>query len=151
MSIGSEIILEAGQEIGIHSLARPMDSETIIKGMNKLNGMLRSWKSLDVDLSTVQLNVPSDVLSEPLDARNAIVLNLALLMAGPFSNGRATVSPELRINAAVEKNYVFIYYRNFDLPDKVASATLPVGAGNSKGIQPQVFKGDGGIISDVNP
>lgn len=150
MSLGTEIILESLQEIGAHSIARSADSETIVLGMRKLNGMVRTWKSMEIETGMVPLKIPADELSEPLDARNAIVLNLAILMAPLFDNGKGNVSGQLRSNAATELNYISIFYRTFDLPEKISSATLPVGAGNSKGIQRRVFKGNNGIISDEN-
>lgn len=148
MSTGTVIIQDALRMIGAHSTVAPAEAEAIVLGMTVLNSMLQRWTSQDIDIQTTPLEVPGDELSEPNDARNAIVENLALLLSPNFSNGDSIVSPTLRSNANVDYNLVKALYWCGNIPDKVVSATLPKGAGNSKGVLRETFFGVGTSVND---
>ena len=130
MSTGTDIIRDALSEIGVVSVVSPAAPETIEAGRKKLNSMLELWLSKNIVLGTRPLDVAGDELSEPADARNAIVTNLALELAPLFDNGKQIVSPNLRSNA--RRNYVNIrrLYGRVMVPEKVLSSTTPLGAGN---------------------
>lgn len=141
MSIGTVIIKSALKNIGAHSLVAPADPSDITDGKDVLNSMLQSWIMRNVSIGITPLNVPGDELNEPADTTNGIVYNLALAMSPRFDNGKTIVSKELRDLARSE--YAWIegeYYRIF-VPAINVSSTLPRGAGNTRGIDPQVFYG----------
>lgn len=143
MSKGTGVIQEALEEIGAHSIAMPAPAETIVNGMNKLNAMMQLWISWGIDIQVVPLKVPGDELSEPIDTRNAIVANLALILAP--SQGKVA-SQELKTNARNGLNMVKTLYQKFTISKTVPSSTLPKGAGNSKGSNRSVFFGPGATL-----
>lgn len=148
MSTGTEVIQDALRLIGAHSTVTPADAESILLGMTMLNSMLQRWTSQNIDIMTTPLEVPADELSEPADTRNAIVENLALQMSPNFDNGKNIISPILKSNADFDYNIVKALYWCGSIPDKVVSATLPKGAGNSKGILREAFFGVGTTVND---
>lgn len=141
MSIGTVIIETALKNIGAHSLVAPADPSDITQGKDVLNSMLQSWIMRDISLGITPLSVPGDELNEPADATNGIVYNLALYMAPRFDNGKTVVSQELRNLARSEYEYIYGHYLVHCIPSINVSSTLPRGAGNTRGIDPQVFYG----------
>lgn len=146
MSSGTTIIELALKEIGAHSIVAPADSESIVTGMSVLNSMLQLWLSQAIDLGIVPLQAPGDELGEPLDARQAIIDNLAVAVSPNFDNGNNIVSPALR--AAANRGYTSIenLYQIVTIPNKVVSSTLPRGAGNDRGALNNPFAGSGATI-----
>ncbi len=143
MSTGTEIIQNAMERIGAHSIHQPAEPSDIIKGMDILNSMLQLWISWGVDIQTVPIDQPGQDLSEPPDAKNAIIDNLALAMAPNFDNGKVIVSPRLMANAMRGIQQIRTLYRKFKVPRKRPSSLLPRGAGNSKGsFRRDIFFGD---------
>lgn len=139
MSSGTEIITEALQKIGVASVAAPASPEAIDTAKNTLNGMLQMWQSVGVDMGVVPLNAPGDELSEPLDARNGIVNNLAIMLAPDFSNGKQVVSPELSRNARIGYTFIKKMYQPVVIPQKKVSSTMPKGAGSTRGVWRSTF------------
>lgn len=140
MSTGTEIIERALQRIGAHSKVQPAAPETIIEGMNTLNSMIQLWISWGVDIQTVIIDDPGQELSEPIDAKNAIIDNLAIQSAPNFDNGQVIVSATLAANARRGITQIRTLYRKYKVPKRRPSSTLPKGAGNSKGsFQRSVF------------
>jgi len=139
MSSGTEIITEALQKIGAASVVAPADPDAIVAGKNALNSMLQQWLSVGIDMGTVPLDSPGDELSEPMDARNGIVDNLALMLAPFFSNGKQVVTPELSRSAKI--GYIFIkkMYQPVVIPQKKVSSTMPMGAGSTRGVWRSTF------------
>ncbi len=131
MSIGTDIITEALQEIGVVSAVSPAAPESIEIGRKKLNSMLEMWLTRSIVIAFSPLEAAGNDLNEPLDCRNGIVTNLALEMAPLFSNGKQIVSPQLRSNAARDFQSIKSLYGCVTIPLKVLSSTTPVGAGNS--------------------
>lgn len=148
MSTGTELIQDAGRMVGAHSTVSPMDSDAILVGMTALNGMLQMWTSQNIKVPFTPLEAPGDQFGEPADARNAIVGKLALQIAPNFYSEKGIVFPELSANAMRDYNIVKSLYWSGSIPKKVVSATLPKGAGNSKGILREVFFGPGGTLND---
>ena len=134
MSTGTAIITDALKLIGVNSVVTPPAPENIIDGMNTLNSMLETWRSLDIIIGTTPLGVPGGELSEPPDTRNAIVSNLAISIAPYFSNGKQIVTPELKSLATSQYNTISDIYKNNPIPKKVLSSTTPVGSGNRNGV-----------------
>lgn len=148
MSSGTFIIQSALKRIGANSLAQPAGPEAITEGRDILNSMLQLWLSENIDLGIVPLDAPGDELGEPLDARNAIIDNLALRLAPDFDNGNNIVSPQLTANAKREFTLIRNLYQKVLIPIKIVSSTLPIGQGNKTGLTRQrVFKGIGGTVN----
>lgn len=148
MTIGTEIIKDGLKRIGAHSIVQPAAPETIVEGMDILNSMLQLWASWGIDIQFVPLEVPGDNLAEPMDAKNAIIDNLALAMSANFDNGENIVSPMLLSNARNGFDMVKTLYQTFKIPKKRPSSTLPRGAGNQKGNWTEVFFRDRRILSE---
>lgn len=143
MSSGTEIIQAALMRIGAHSLVAPAPPESIIVGRDTLNSMLMLWLSQDIDLGIAPLDAPGDKLDEPLDTRQGIIDNLAIMLAPNFDNGKTVVSQTLVFNARIGFITIKSLYENLTIPDKVLSSTLPRGAGNTRGTLPRIFAGKG--------
>lgn len=146
MSSGTVIIESGLKLIGAHSLAAPADPESIELGMNTLNSMLQLWLSQAIDLGIIPLQAPGDELAEPMDARQAIIDNLAIALAPNFETPTGPVSPILR--GAANRGYASIenLYQIVTIPNKVVSSTLPRGAGNNRGSWNSPFAGKGATI-----
>jgi len=133
MSTGTDIIQDALQEIGVSSVVTPPSAQAINTGVRKLNSMMEMWLSRNIVLGVTPLEVAGDELNEPYDTRNAIVFNLALLLAPSFSNGKQIVTADLKASARDGFNQVRSLYGSVTIPGKVVSSTLPVGEGNKIG------------------
>ncbi len=149
MSTGTEIIKEALQGIGAHSIISPASPASIELGKKKLNSMLEMWLSKGISIGFTPLDVPGNELNEPPDTRNGIISNLSIELSPDFDNGKAIVSQELRRNARVGFSDIKNLYQIITVPNKVVSSTLPVGAGNSRGINRRVFFRKGGVVTDA--
>lgn len=139
MSTGTAIIERALEAIGAHSIVSPASPNSIVLGMEKLNSMLEMWLTLGITIGFTPLEVPGDELNEPNDTKNGIIDNLAVELAPNFDNGKVVVSPALRQNAIRNFNHIKNLYQSVTVPTKVVSSTLPVGAGNSRGVNSRVF------------
>ena len=123
-----------------------MDASDISVARDNLNSMLQLWLSQGIDLGTVPLDAPGDELSEPLDARQAIIDNLAIYMAPDFEQRNPIVSQSLIKNARIGLVLIKGLYQNLTIPDKVVSSTLPRGAGNNRGIFTRIFYEKGATL-----
>lgn len=146
MSSGTFIIQSAYQRIGAHSVVAPATPEAIEAGQFILNSMMQLWLSENIDLGTVPLLAPGSELGEPADSTNAIIDNLALLLAPNFDNGRQIVSPQLKANAKLGKSLIRNLYQQITIPEKVVSSTLPLGQGGRHGFRWRTFKGVGNTV-----
>lgn len=144
MSTGTSLIEDALKEIQVISVAVPSSPEQITHGLDKLNSMIQIWLSWGIKMQTVPITEPGEDLNEPEDARNAIVTNLALSLAAVY---RAEVVGSLRNDARLSLEMVKSLYQEVSIPDKVVSSTLPLGAGNSKGVDARVFFPKGGTVN----
>ncbi|MGI9306782.1 MAG: hypothetical protein ACR2P5_05695 [Gammaproteobacteria bacterium] len=144
MSDGTAIITEALQESQIVSVVVPASPEQINHGLGKLNSMVQMWISMGIKMNLVPLPTAGDQLHEPADARNGIVLNLAILLATAY---KRPVSDDLRTAGAKELAMIKLLYQEICIPDAVPSSTLPKGAGNSKGVDSKRFFGKDSTIS----
>lgn len=148
MSSGTELIQDAYRQLGVHSIAKPVSSDSIARAVVFLNGMLSRWLSLSIDLKTIPIKLPGEQVDEPIDARQAIVFNLALLLAPMFDNGKNIVSEELRRNARLTYEEMRTLYQTYEVPDKIVSGTLPRGAGNSRGTLPRIYSGENAEVDN---
>lgn len=130
MSTGTELIKEALQQLNAHSIASPAAPESIENALKKLNSMVELWLSRNIRLGVVPLKVVGDDLQEPIDARNAIVSNLALLLAPDFDAGKIVVSKDLKASAARDFGQIQVIYQRHFIPNKTISSTTPLGQGN---------------------
>ena len=145
MSTGTSLIEGALKELGVVSVAVPSSPEQITDGLIKLNSMMNIWLSWGIMLQWSPITVPGEDLEEPIDVTNAIITNLAIKLAPAYSK---PVSPDLRNNARIEMDMVKSLYQEVCIPDKVPSSTLPLGAGNSKGVDSRVFFPNGDTLSN---
>ena len=148
MSIGTDIIQEALNQIGAHSIVSPADPESIVKAMKVLNSMLQLWLSKSIDMGTTPLKNPGDELNEPLDGRQVIIYNLAVKTAPMFENGKVIVSQDLKRNALSGFDDIRSLYQVITIPDKVVSSTLPRGQGNTRFRDFRIFQGHGTTIKN---
>lgn len=130
MSIGTEIIEDALKTLGAHSIVSPPDPEAISVGLRVLNSMMELWQSRGILVGFVPLKVAGDDLQEPIDARNAIISNLALGLAAYFDNGKNVVSQELQAAANRDFGQIQVLYQRHTIPNKKISSTTPLGQGN---------------------
>ena len=148
MTTGTVLITRGLNRLGAFSIIAPPDAASILVGMENLNAMMETWLSRSMDLGVIPLEVPADDLQEPADARNAIIDNLAIQMAPDFDNGQVVVSRNLGVNARLGMFTVQALYRRIPVIPKGVSSTLPVGSGNTRGVQRRTFFGPDGFISN---
>lgn len=132
MTTGTDLVKSALRKIGAHSIAAPAAPETITEGRDTLNAMLQSWLSRNINLGIVPLDAVGEEVGEPADATNAIVFNLAMLLAPDFDNGKEVVSNSLAMNARKEFQIISTLYNTTTIEAKVVSSTLPKGQGNKQ-------------------
>ena len=149
MSSGTSIIEDGLKRIKVVSVMVPSSPEQITDGLAILNSMIQLWYSKSIKMGTVPITTPGSDLNEPIDARNAIVDNLAVLMAPLYDGGtgKEIVSRELRASAKNGFANIRTRYQDFTIPERVASSTLPRGAGNSNSFRSRIFNPEGGKIS----
>jgi len=146
MTIGTDIIKRALQEIGAHSNIAPASPASIELGMKNLNSMLELWLSENIQIGFTPLKAPGDELNETPDTTNGIVSNLSVLLAPNFSNGVTIVSPELDRNARVQLIKIKRIYEKITVPPKVVSSTLPRGQGNQRNGFNRTYYPKGGAV-----
>jgi len=132
MTIGTDIILDALENIGAHSNIAPASPTSIERGMKYLNSMLELWLSQNIQIGFTPLKAPGDELNEPPDTTNGIESNLAILLAPKFSNAVSVVSVDLKTNARIQLIQIKRIYEKITVPKKVVSSTLPTGSGNQR-------------------
>ena len=148
MSSGTFIIESAYKRIGVHSVAKAAAPEDIEDGKDTLNAMLQAWQSKDIFLETVPLDKSGDELGEPMDARNAIIDNLAIMCAPNFDNGKVVVSQQLKDNARAGMALVNSLYRVTEIPKKKVSKLTVRGSGHGRHHGTRIFMGDNNELSD---
>ncbi len=148
MSSGTEIIESALQEIGAQSIGASAPPQAIEDGMKRLNRMLQTWISWEINIPVNPLSAPGDELGEPSDTTNAIIDNLALQLAPFYDNGNnKKVSQDLKNNARSGLADVKQLYRTLIVPCRQISSTTPRGQGNYIGVNSRVFFGRGEPLS----
>ena len=148
MSTGTVIIQDALKQIGAHSTNAPVSSDTLETARSILNSMLEMWTSKSIFIRTTPLSVVGDDLNEPIDTRNAIVYNLAIMVSPGFDNGKNIVSRGLQILADTTLEAITKLYQNVEIPELVISSTTPLGAGNDRGLRSRTFFPRGATIKN---
>lgn len=141
MSSGTDIVQRALQKLGAHSVASPAPPEAIAWGRDALNSLMQEWESRQIALGTVPLDSPGDELSEPLDARNAIIENLAVRLYPDFPSISDKTFDALMRNARNSYNFICAHYQTIEIPARHISSTTPLGAGNIRGRLDRTFAG----------
>lgn len=144
MSTGTEIIEAALAEGKVVSVLVPSSPEQITDGMHKLNSLIQMWVTQDIFLNIQPLKSAGDQLDEPIDVRNALVFNLAIILANLYS---FPVTVDLKRQASKTFGVIERNYKKLDIPEKVVSSTLPRGQGQNKGVDPQIFKRKGSTVN----
>lgn len=148
MSSGTSVIQDALRKLGAYSVAHPLPPESIALGRDTLNSMIQEWRSKEIKMGCVPLDAPGDELSEPMDARNGIVENLAVRLYSDFPSISDKTLRELRIQAGNSYRFICSQYQDLPIPDRVVSSTTPLGAGNMRGRLTKVFAGPGKTVSN---
>jgi len=146
VSTGTDLIQGALRQLQAHSEASSASAGTIVIGKDKLNSMLQLWVSQGIAIEITPIDAVGDEVSEPQDATNAIILNLAVELEMDFGVTDIPSSQRLRGNATRAKAEVRRIYQTVDTPLRVVSSTTPLGAGNSKAFNSRVFKPRGGVV-----
>lgn len=81
MSLGSDIVRDAFEEIGLASDDDPCSDKMFDKGLLFLNSLLVTWRLHGVNLGTPTVLMEYHDLREPAGTRSGIVNNLALNLA----------------------------------------------------------------------
>jgi len=148
MSTGTTIIKRALQKIGASSAVQEPTSEAFQTGLEVLNAMLSTWKSQNLDTGSTLLKVAGDELNEKQDCQNAIILNLAVLLVHDFGSAKVVATPDLKKDAFKQLSDIKSIYQTIDIPQKVVSSTLPMGAGNRRFLRSQAFFAEGDTIGN---
>ncbi len=148
MTTGTVIIKSALQKIGASSALSEPSPESIQTAFGILNSMISLWTSQGIMTGATLLEVPGDELNEKQDCQNAIIYNLAVMVAPDFDNGKVIVSPILAAMAIGELNRIKAIYQSLDIPKKVVSSTLPRGQGNRRFLHRDAFFPEGSKIGN---
>lgn len=142
MTIGTDVVKRALQQIGAYSPVMPENPESLALGKDTLNSMIARWQDEGIEMGCVPLNSIGDELSEPLGAFNGIVSNLAIELQPYFPSTK--ISSELRRTAYIGLNAIRRQWKPVVIPNAVARSTFPKGAGNY-----ETFFDTGETISDA--
>ena len=146
MSTATDLITDAYIELVVHSEVKPVSSFAIEFGRRKFQAMLQEWISDDMDFGFSATEFVSDETSIPLDMETAITTNLAIRLAPSVGK---VASQTLLSNAAISLQTVKDQYQSKEAADRIVSGTMPLGAGNTRGIKPPVFANSDFVLSDV--
>lgn len=130
MSTGTELIEDALINLGVRSVQSTQSPESMAIGRRVLNSMIQTWTSRNIRVGLTPISEVGDEVGEFSDARNAVVFNLAILLAPAFDNGKFVASDDLKLMAAEQLSIVKGLYRKLTVPNKTISGTTPLGAGN---------------------
>ncbi len=84
MSLASDIIRDAFEEIGLASDDDPCSDAMLDGGLLFLNSLLVTWRLHGVNLGTPLITILDVDLREPAGTRSAIVNNLAMNLAASY-------------------------------------------------------------------
>jgi len=146
MSSATELITDAYTELVVHSQVKPVSSFAIEFGRRKFQAMMQEWIDNDMDFGFSATEFVSDETSIPVGLETAISTNLAVRLAP--SVGKVANST-LLANAAISLQTVKDQYQSKEAADRIVSGTMPLGAGNTRGIKPPVFANADFVLSDV--
>ena len=146
MSIGTDLIKDAYTEVGANSQLKAVSEFDVEFARRKLQRMMQEWIDDDMDFGFTATEFASDEVSIPVSVEEAVVTNLALRLVS--SKGRPA-SQDLKAAASVSLSNLRDRYQSKESADRIVSGTMPLGAGNTRGIKPRVFANSDFTISDV--
>ncbi len=147
MSSGTTLVKGALRQLQATSESSEASPATFVIGKDKLNAMLQLWISQGILLETTPINSVGGEVSEPQDARNGIILNLAVELEMEFGVSDVPSSQRLHGNAAKAYNDIKRLYQSLTIPQRVVSSTTPIGAGNPRYWRTNAFKPRGGTVN----
>lgn len=103
MSLGSDLIRDAFQAIGLSSDDKPCSTKMIDDGLLFLNSLMVTWRLQRIDIGTPAIMIIDGELGEPEDTRSAIVNNLALNLAESYE---VEVPDTLKADARRERSEI---------------------------------------------
>lgn len=92
MATAAAIISRALRLIRVLDPAEALEEYDFTTGRDSLNAMLTRWEANGITLGFQPITTPSDTLSVPLEAEEAVVYNLALKLRPEYS---ATLEPDV--------------------------------------------------------
>lgn len=125
-----EFIIAAFEEIGIGSYQYDIQPEMFDLARKRLDVMLSEWNALGIRMGYPVVNSPTsgdldDNTELPDMANNAVILNLALNIAGVF--GKSV--PQMLFQRA-QTAFNTLMTKNVDVPEMQYARTVPAGQGN---------------------
>ncbi len=130
MSTGTKIVQGALQKIGVHTANKPANATALENGRIALNNMMSAWLDDDIILGVAPLESIGDELGEPWGVTHIIEANLAIWVQPDHES--STISSQLSINANEGRIFIEAKYQDFDIPEAVPRATMPLGQGNRR-------------------
>lgn len=146
MSTANDLIQDAYTELLVHSPLKTLSSFAVDFARRKFQAMMQEWIDDDMDFGFSATEFVSDETSIPLGLHTAITTNLAVRLAPSVGK---VANPTLVANAIVSLQSVKDQYQSKESADRIVSGTMPLGAGNSRGIKPPVFANADFVLSDV--
>lgn len=146
MSSATDLITDAYTELVVHSALKPVSEFAIEFGRRKFQAMMQEWINDDMDFGFSATEFASDETSIPLGLETAITANLAIRLAPSVGK---VANQTLLANAAISLQTVKDQYQSKEAADRIVSGTMPLGAGNTRGILPPVYAGSDFVLSDV--
>ncbi len=146
MSTATELITDAYIEIMVHSQSKPISSFAIEFGRRKFQAMMQEWIDDDMDFGFSATEFASDETSIPVGLETGITTNLAVRLAPSVGK---VANPTLLANASISLNTIKNQYQSKVSADRIVSGTMPLGAGNTRGIKPATFANADFVLSDV--
>jgi len=128
MATGQEIVTDALYEISVITDEVPMESSYMVRGMRKLNDMLSEWDKSGIPLGFIPLADETDDVLIPREYNNAVIVNLAGLLAPTFNK---EVGPTLA--AKIKSANDALLNMTVKIGRTTLPSTLPTGSGNGVG------------------
>lgn len=135
MSTAKAIVDKALTHITLNTELIPAEAYPQSVAFDELVDMLNDWVSLNIVVTGIQ--IPADIgdeLSEPADAKSALISNLAV-RAAPLLNSAVKGGTSGR----AKKSYTQIQAKYMVQPQQRMPDTLPVGQGNQFFLDPAYF------------
>lgn len=132
MSTGTKLVQNALKKLGVFSVVKPTNPETLEDVMDALNSMYARWQDDGIDCGAVPLNAIGKEFSEPLGLTNVFEDNLAIEVQPYFEGSK--ISTRLLTNANKGYQDMLTKYQAITIPKLQARSTLPKGQGNKRNV-----------------
>ena len=117
------IITDALQEILVQASEQPVEASEMQSGIRYLNRMMSEWDALGYPLGFTVITNPSDLVTIPDGAINAVVLNLAIKLAQQYDE---PISQSLAM--AARDGMQAVQNLSVEAEPTLYPSTLPVGS-----------------------